>query len=186
MLEQNIENSLSRRGDTKEIKIIVNLARFASLHCCIVIVQSNLNGFITHPLWWHNDHSAFPLSAHLNNLLRFPGIKHPPSHWIPYQKELVFFGNECFPNISKQPTVRFIRCRNWLDCCLSVEFTESGNMAVRSNSAVSENLRIREFKECVSARPHLRKRGIHKCFSQRLLKFPLAENLSFPIRKTAV
>ena len=37
-----IQNSLSRLGDTKEIKIIVNLARFASLHCCIVIVQSNL------------------------------------------------------------------------------------------------------------------------------------------------
>ena len=80
-----------------------------------------------------------------------------------------------FPNISKQSTVRFIRCRNLLDCCLSVEFTESGNMAVRSNSAVLENLRIREFKECVSARPHLRKRGIHKCFPQRLLKFPQAE-----------
>ena len=42
VLEQNIQNSLSRLGDTKEIKIIVNLARFASLDCCIVIVQSNL------------------------------------------------------------------------------------------------------------------------------------------------
>ena len=81
--------------------------------------------------------------------------------------------NDRFP--SKQPTVRFIGCRNLLDRCLSVEFTESGNMAVRSNSAVSENLRIREFKESVSARPHLRKRSEHKCFPQRLLKFPLAE-----------
>ena len=42
VLEQNIQNSLSRLGDTKEIKIIVNLARSASLYCCIVIVQSNL------------------------------------------------------------------------------------------------------------------------------------------------
>ena len=50
-------------------------------------------------------------------------------------------------------------------------------MPVRSNSAVSENLRIREFKECVSARPHLRKRGIHKCFPQRLLKFPLNDEV---------
>ena len=110
---------------------------------------------------------------HLNNLLGFPGIKHPPSHWIPYQKEEVFFRKRMFPNIS----VRFIRCRSFLDCCLSVEFTESENMAVRSNSAVSENLRIREFKECVSARPHLRKRGIHKCFPQWLLKFPETETL---------
>ena len=42
-----------------------------------------------------NDHSAFPLSVSLNNLSGFPGIKHPLSHWIPYQREEVFFGNEC-------------------------------------------------------------------------------------------
>ena len=42
VLEQNIQSSLSRLGDSKEIKIIVNLARFASLRCYIVIVQSNL------------------------------------------------------------------------------------------------------------------------------------------------
>ena len=48
-------------------------------------------------------------------------------------------------------------------------------MVVRSNSAFAENLRICEFKECVSARPHLLKDSIHKCFPQRLLKLSLAE-----------
>ena len=48
-------------------------------------------------------------------------------------------------------------------------------MAAKIISAVSQNSRMREFKEWFSAKPHLRKRGTHECFPERLLKFPQAE-----------
>ena len=37
------------------------------------------------------------------------------------------------------------------------------------------DLRIREFKECVSVELQLRKRNVHPCFPQRLLTFPFAD-----------
>ena len=74
-----------------------------------------------------------------------------------------------------QVVVKFPQCGNPADNCVSVEFTIRGNMTNSRDSATAETLRIHEFKECVSAKPQLRKRNVHTCLPQRLLKFPFAE-----------